>query len=149
MAVTRLQVQFGKQRLSQPSSIAIVGCNSKYLGIVKDLGRVHAIKYDMIQTVFASHFDYLRKRLFGSSSRYPTVDCDYLRNVFLPTLFLCCSTVSHVSLTRYFWVSDSGKETCVVLCATDDEHPIPVRKLGDFQLFLLTCPPPPNKETCN
>lgn len=49
----------------------------------------------------------------------------YLRNVFFPTAFLCCSTVSHVSRTRDFWVSDRGNEICAGFRGPrDDEQPI-------------------------
>lgn len=39
---------------------------------------------------------------------YVIIKLSYLRNVFLPTEFLCNSTVSHVSRTRYFWAGVSG-----------------------------------------
>lgn len=48
----------------------------------------------------------------------------YLRNVFFPTAFLCCSIVSHVSRTRDLWVSDRGNDMWAGFRPRDEEQPI-------------------------
>ena len=86
-----------------------------------------------------------------------------LKNVFLPTEFLWSSTVSHVSLTRYFWAVVRGitavfpvdlwEDDPQPMLVTNRRHLHEVQKLNwktifakkisialaDWQLFHMTC----------